>query len=269
MADLKVDVSPERRLRGKVNFITWKREFEREAKAHDVLDLFTGDEEILDKPQKGNYLDDDDDKDSVTVASTQKALKNFHANTLRYTIDYNNWKSNRDSLRTANKLLNAWLSESIRIEIETAKNAKEAYDIVIARYKINQNSRTALWWAARNGHEAVIKLLLETGNADADATDEDGRTALWWAAGNEHEATLWWAARNGHEAVVKLLLETGKADADVKDIHNQTPLREAARNGHEAVVKLLLGTGKVDADVKSRNEEWWLWEEIVFDILSY
>ncbi|KAH7379062.1 ankyrin repeat-containing domain protein [Cadophora sp. MPI-SDFR-AT-0126] len=257
MADLKVDVSPERRLRGKVNFITWKREFEREAKAHDVLDLFTGDEEILDKPQKGNYLDDDDDKDSVTVASTQKALKNFHANTLRYTIDYNNWKSNRDSLRTANKLLNAWLSESIRIEIETAKNAKEAYDIVIARYKIsNERARDDLL-------SELKRLTIENWQ------DEDGRTALWWAAGNEHEATLWWAARNGHEAVVKLLLETGKADADVKDIHNQTPLREAARNGHEAVVKLLLGTGKVDADVKSRNEEWWLWEEIVFDILSY
>jgi hypothetical protein len=137
MADPKMDVSSERRLRGKVNFITWKREFEREAKAHEVLDLFTGEEEILEKPQKGDYIDDDEDKDSITIASTQKTLKNFHANTLRYTIDYNNWKSNRDSLRTANKLLNAWLCESICIEIETAKNAKEAYDMVIARYKIN------------------------------------------------------------------------------------------------------------------------------------
>src|SRR4051812_8172829 len=109
MADSKIDVSLERRLRGKVNFVTWKREFEREAKAHDVLDLFTGDEGILEKPQKGDYIEDDDDKDSITIASTQKTLKNFHASTLRYTIDYNNWRSNRDSLRTANKLLNAWL----------------------------------------------------------------------------------------------------------------------------------------------------------------
>jgi hypothetical protein len=132
-----MDVSPERRLRGKVNFITWKREFERKAKAYDILDLFTSDEEILEKPKKEDYIDDDDDKDGITIASTQKTLKNFHANTLRYTIDYNNWKSNRDSLRTANKLLNAWLCESICIEIEAAKYTKEAYDIIIARYKIN------------------------------------------------------------------------------------------------------------------------------------
>jgi hypothetical protein len=145
MADSKMDVSPERRLRGKVNFITWRREFEREAKAHDVLDLFTGNEDILEKPQKEDYIDDDDDKDATTIASTQKTLKNFHASTLRYTIDYNNWKSNRNSLRTANKLLNTWLSESIRIEIETAKNAKEAYDTVVARYKIsNERARDDL-----------------------------------------------------------------------------------------------------------------------------
>jgi hypothetical protein len=145
MADSKMDVSPERRLRGKINFITWKREFEREAKAHDVLDLFTGEEEILEKPQKELYIDDDDDKDTITIASTQKTLKNFHANTLRYTIDYNNWKTNKDSLRTANKLLNAWISESIRIEIEATKNAKEAYDLIVARYKIsNERARDDL-----------------------------------------------------------------------------------------------------------------------------
>ena len=66
-----MDVSPERHFRGKINFITWKREFEHEAKAHDVLDLFTDDEEILEKPQKWDYIDDDDDKDTITIASTQ------------------------------------------------------------------------------------------------------------------------------------------------------------------------------------------------------
>jgi hypothetical protein len=137
MADPKMDVSPERRLRGKVNFTTWKSEFEREAKAHDVLDLFTGDEEILEKPKKEDYIDYDDEKDSNTIASTQKSLKNFHANTLRYTIDYNNWRTNKDSLRTANKLLNAWVSDSIRIEIELAKNAKEAYDLIVTRYRVS------------------------------------------------------------------------------------------------------------------------------------
>jgi hypothetical protein len=141
MADPKIDVSPDRRLRGKVNFITWKRDFEREAKAYDVLDLFTGNEKILEKPRTEYYIDNDDEKDingAHTIASTQKTLKSFQANTLRYTIDYNNWKSNRDSLRTANKLLNAWVSDSIRIEVETAHNAKEAYDLIVSRYRVSE-----------------------------------------------------------------------------------------------------------------------------------
>ncbi len=93
MADPKMDVSPDRRLRGKVNYITWKREFEREAKAHDVLELFTGAERILEPPRTEDYIDNEDEKDfngANTIASTQKTLKSFQANTLRYTIEYNN-----------------------------------------------------------------------------------------------------------------------------------------------------------------------------------
>ncbi|KAF4440036.1 hypothetical protein F53441_12407 [Fusarium austroafricanum] len=47
--------------------------------------------------------------------------------------------------------------------------------------------------AAGNGHEAIVKLLLDTGKVDPDAKDKDGRTPLWQAAAN------------GHEAIVKLL----------------------------------------------------------------
>jgi ankyrin repeat domain-containing protein 50 len=60
--------------------------------------------------------------------------------------------------------------------------------------------RTALQEAARNGHEAVMRLLLEA-MADVDAKDEHVRTPLQLAA------------ENGHEKAVRLLL---KAKADVK-----------------------------------------------------
>lgn len=56
----------------------------------------------------------------------------------------------------------------------------------------NSVGQTALHWAARGGHEAVVTLLLEKG-AGVDLTDSDGQT------------TLSWAARGGNEAVVKLL----------------------------------------------------------------
>ncbi|EKG09441.1 hypothetical protein MPH_13518 [Macrophomina phaseolina MS6] len=82
-------------------------------------------------------------------------------------------------------------------------------------------------WAAQNGNETIVELLLETGKVDVDSKGQSGRTPLWWAA------------KNGHEAVVKLLLETGKVDVDSKDQRGRTLLWWAAENGHEAVVKLL------------------------------
>jgi len=145
----------------------------------------------------------------------------------------------------------------------------------------NKPKMSNLSLAAFNGHDAVVKLLLETGKVDADSRDGSGQTPLWWAAQNGHDAVvkllletgkvnadskggsgqtpLWRAARNGHDAVVKLLLEAGKVNADSKGGSEQTPLWWAAANGYEAVVKLLLETGKMDADSKDRYGQTPLW----------
>ncbi len=96
--------------------------------------------------------------------------------------------------------------------------------------------QSPLLWAAENGHEAVVKLLLSTGKVDIEVRDKNSKTPLLWAA------------ENGHEAIVKLLLGTGKVDIEARDNSGQTPLSWAAENGHEAVVKLLLGTGKFDIE---------------------
>jgi ankyrin repeat protein len=106
--------------------------------------------------------------------------------------------------------------------------------------KDNECRQTPLSRAAMNGHETVVKLLLETGQVDVNAKDTKYK-----------ETPLLLGAKNGHEAVVKLLLETAQVDVDVKDTMGQTPLLEAAKNGHEAVVKLLHKTGKVDVNMKN------------------
>jgi len=49
-----------------------------------------------------------------------------------------------------------------------------------------------LWWAAGDGHSAVIKVLLDSGKVKADSKDE-----------NKDQMPPSSAAENGHEAVVK------------------------------------------------------------------
>ena len=102
--------------------------------------------------------------------------------------------------------------------------------------KRDSDGNTALAWAARRGHEAVVRLLLEKG-ADIKAKDDDRR------------AVLSAAAERGHEAVVRLLLEKG-IDIEVKDNGGRTVLQAAARGGHEAVVRLLLENG---ADIEAKG----------------
>jgi hypothetical protein len=134
----------------------------------------------------------------------------------------------------------------------------------------NDENSTGLHLASENGHEAVVKLLLET-KADVNVQDNDGGTALYLAARHGHEAVvkllleakadvnvqdnyvgvtaLHRAALNGHEAVVKLLLEA-KTDVNVRNDYGMTALYLAARHGHEAVVKLLL---EAKADVNMQD----------------
>jgi len=126
-------------------------------------------------------------------------------------------------------------------------NLLEIYE---ARY--HTPKANLLHQAAKNGHLAVAKLLVEAG-ADKEAQDNSGRTPLYWAA---------W---NGHWEIAKLLIEAG-ADKEAKDSCGWTPLYRAAASGHSAVAKVLV-EADIDKEVKdnggrtplhwaARNDHW-------------
>ena len=104
---------------------------------------------------------------------------------------------------------------------------------------INQRDcvdNTPLVWAAHNGHERVVQILLEQGDTSPDKAGNQGRTPLSCAASN------------GHVQIVKMLLEQGEVNPDKQDEANRTPLSRAAWNGYAEVVKVLLERDEVNSD---------------------
>ena len=101
--------------------------------------------------------------------------------------------------------------------------------------------KTALMFAAENGHDQVVHELIGTG-ADVNRKDNYKQTALHWASS--------W----GHSNVVKTLAEAG-ANLNVQDEHGRTPLILTAYWGHANVVVELIRAG-ADVSVVS-SQDWW------------
>ena len=92
--------------------------------------------------------------------------------------------------------------------------------------KTDFKNQTALFWAATNGQDYAVELLLQA-KAEVDIANNYGRTPLYRAAGK------------GHSGIVKLLLEA-KADSNQADVNQTTPLFAATG---QQVKKLLLAHG--------------------------
>ncbi|KAJ3252007.1 hypothetical protein HK103_001882 [Boothiomyces macroporosus] len=90
-----------------------------------------------------------------------------------------------------------------------------------SRVNIHSQANYALCWAARKGHLAIVKLLVEKG---ADPSDNDN-------------FSLKHSCRNGHYEIVKLLLQDSRVD---KHADNDYAIAWAQEKGFEQIVQLLL-----------------------------
>lgn len=98
------------------------------------------------------------------------------------------------------------------------------------------NDRTPLSWAAENGLEKYVTILLKRGAAVE--------------RGGKAEATpLSLACRNGYTAIVRLLLDKG-ANTGVIDSRGKTPLTYCSQFGNEDIVRVLIDKG---ADLEAKD----------------
>jgi ankyrin repeat protein len=100
-------------------------------------------------------------------------------------------------------------------------------------------SRTILQGAARNGHGAVLRVLVGAG-ADINAAGSLGQTAL-------HESVI-----DGHKAAAEFLIERG-ANLGIRDSDGMNPLAWAAYVGNLEMTKLLLAHG-ADVNVHDKGD---------------
>lgn len=139
------------------------------------------------------------------------------------------------------------------------------------------NGRTPLSWAIEEGHETIVRMLIERGNVNPDSVGECGRTPLSRAAQGGHKTIvrtllerdnvnpdsvdtfgrtpLSWAAERGWGFTTKMLLERDDVNPDSVDLDGRTPLSWAAERGQGFTAKLLLERSNVNPNSVDRYRE--------------
>ncbi|KAF3203746.1 hypothetical protein TWF679_010099 [Orbilia oligospora] len=127
-----------------------------------------------------------------------------------------------------------------------AKNGHESVVRFLVDQGVNMSPKdefreTPLLMAAKGGYEAIVRILVEKG-VNINTKNSDGNTSLSLAAGS------------GNETLVRFLVEKG---ANIKSTNRfkATPLGEAAKHGHESVVRFLADEDKTISATEGRMRE--------------
>ena len=138
---------------------------------------------------------------------------------------------------------------------------------------LDANHRVPLWWAALQGHGAVVDLLLSQKNVIVNS-----RGLCFNRAGGDQwytETPLGAAAYMDKTRAVELLIERKDVDVNLPGEHDDSPLVSAAREGHSATVGLLLTREDIDVNLRNLKGQTPLWcaayyghEDIVRQLLN-
>jgi ankyrin repeat protein len=118
-------------------------------------------------------------------------------------------------------------------------NAAKTGDVCCIKQLINKvidldmkniKGKTPLWVAAKNGYEAVVKVLAQEKNVDINSISVSRRSPLFWPS------------CRGYERIVAILMEAG-ADPHFVDKNGHTAITIAKTYGHSRIVKILERVG--------------------------
>lgn len=153
-------------------------------------------------------------RDFLLVWNWENSLENLQdLEEYEILIRTNNWASEHsktDREGYLDKATRAWNVALILGDLKEYKEAEERLQEAIEGYKIafeverpctpkSRYGLTPLSWAAGNGYDAVVRLLLAKDGVDPDLKDSQ-----------YNQTPLSWAAERGHEAVVRLLQSSTK-----------------------------------------------------------
>ena len=131
-----------------------------------------------------------------------------------------------------------WNSDAAKELLQKLRNGEKLEDIGAKDQELGLF--TAFHLAARGGHAAAMRTLLDKRPDGIDARTRQLMTPLHLAA------------RGGYDSVVKVLLEGG-ADVNARAVYDFTPLHFASQYDHPQVVSMLLDAG-ADIDARKNNK---------------
>jgi ankyrin repeat protein len=135
--------------------------------------------------------------------------------------------------------LRRWAQQGLRcVCVEPLLQATLAGKLEVVRYLVielgadvnqaDEDGCTALYIAARKGHESLVRFIIKELGVDVNQADERGWTAL-------HAAAQW-----GHESLVRCMVRELSADVNQAKMNGATPLHIATQCGHESLVRCMV-----------------------------